>query len=105
MPIRRSAFNEAEANALPDYLESIRPAASEVIVIDGSPPEVFDWHHEWWSALCRHEPVNRQFGFINDKVNGIQTGVRLAVNEKIILADDDIRYTACDIDQIATRLD
>ena len=55
--------------------------------------------------FCRHEPVNPAFKFLNGKVNGIQTGVRLAVNEKVILADDDIRYTSFDIGQLTKLLD
>ena len=55
--------------------------------------------------FCRHEPVNPAFKFLNGKVNGIQTGVRLAANEKVILADDDIRYTSFDIDQLTKLLD
>src|SRR5207248_895924 len=57
-----------------------------------------------WSGLCRHEGVNRRFGFLNDKVNGIQTGVALATTEEIILADDDIRYAPGEIDEICERL-
>jgi hypothetical protein len=42
---------------------------------------------------------------MNDKVNGIHTGVEVAPNEKIILADDDIRYTPANIDQMSRLLD
>src|SRR5438477_6950206 len=93
MPIRRRVFDPAEAEGLRAYFENIATAVSEIVVVDGSPPEVFHRHHDTWSSLCRHEAVDRQFGFLNDKVNGIQTGVRLARNNKVVLADDDIRYT------------
>jgi len=105
MPIRRSVFDPGEAEALRCYFETIRSAVSEILVIDGSPADVFPHHHAIWSALCHHQPVNRQFTFLNDKVNGIHTGVRLARNDKIVLADDDIRYTAQNIEQIAYLLD
>ena len=105
LPVRRRAFGFGEAEALRSYFNRIRTATAEIIVIDGSPPQVFKRHHQVWSAVCRHEPVNRSFGFLNDKVNGIQTGVRLATTNKIVLADDDIRYTASDIEQIAKLLD
>src|SRR4051812_43100052 len=88
MPIRRSAFNPAEAEALGRYLEIIRPAASEIIVVDGSPGAVFQEHQRLWTQICRHETVDRRFGCLNDKVNGIHTGVRLASTAKIVLADD-----------------
>lgn len=105
LPIRRAAFNRAEAEALRSYLSSIVPAVSEILVVDGSPDDVFAMHDELWAGVCRHERVNREFGFLNDKVNGIQTGVRLAHSEKIILADDDIRYRPSEIDEIDKLLD
>jgi hypothetical protein len=105
MPIRRRVFGSAEAEGLGSYFESIRMALGEIIVVDGSPSDVFRRHHDMWSHFCRHEPVNRQFGFLNDKVNGIQTGVRLSRNNKIVLADDDIRYTTEDIEKIVIMLD
>jgi hypothetical protein len=105
LPFRRRVFDPAEAERLQSYFESIRTVLPEIIVIDGSPPDVFAAHDEIWSRTCRHERVDRRFGFLNDKVNGIQTGVRLAGNEKIILADDDIRYSSADIEQIAKLLD
>src|SRR5205814_9661936 len=105
MPIRRRTFDPVEAEALLAYFESIRTAVFEIVVVDGSPPDVFARHHDVWSPVCRHEPVNRQFRFLNDKVNGIQTGVRAAGTDQIVLADDDIRYTANDIEQIVRMLD
>src|SRR5437868_1566504 len=105
MPIRRSAFHCAEAEALGAYLARIQSAMSEIIVIDGSPEDVFAEHHRLWASVCRHHRVDRQFAFRNDKVNGIHTGVRLAANPKIVLADDDIRYSPNDIAQISALLD
>ena len=56
-------------------------------------------------AVCRHEKVDRSFGFLNDKVNGVHTGVQLASEEKVILADDDIRYGRPEIDRVCKLLD
>ncbi|MEY2547910.1 MAG: hypothetical protein QOD64_492, partial [Verrucomicrobiota bacterium] len=66
---------------------------------------VFAQHAAIWRSVCRHEPVDRSFGYLNDKVNGIHTGVRLASTEKIILADDDIRYGAAEIDRVSELLE
>ena len=68
-------------------------------------PSSLQQHDESWRSLCRHEPVDRSFGYLNDKVNGIHTGVNLATTEKIILADDDIRYSAIEIGQVCELLD
>jgi hypothetical protein len=73
--------------------------------MDGSPPPVFEQHRNAWGSLCRHEEVDHSFGYLNDKVNGIHTGVDLATSEKIILADDDIRYTPSQIDRVCQLLE
>ncbi len=104
LPIRRAAFAENEAADLREYLAVLAHAGCEVIVVDGSAPEIFAQHHQLWSDVCRHEPVDRRFKFLNDKVNGVHTGVARATNEKIILGDDDIRYTKCDVERTCVLL-
>jgi len=76
-----------------------------VIVIDGSYPAVFTRHAVIWGSICRHHPVNRRFTYLNDKVNAVHTGVAITANEKIILADDDVRYRAEEIALICERLE
>lgn len=105
LPIRRSVFSEAEAHDFATYFGMLTAANCEAIVVDGSPPEVFDQQRALWSEACRHEAVDRRFGYLNDKVNGIHTGVEIASCEKIILADDDIRYTPADIEKMTALLD
>jgi hypothetical protein len=105
LPIRRSTFTEVEARDFVGYFEQLRAADCEVIVVDGSPPEVFAEHRALWTPLARHEQVDRRFGFLNDKVNGIHTGVELSSCEKIVLADDDIRYTAANLEKMRALLD
>jgi Glycosyl transferase family 21 len=105
LPIRRARFSSTEAGELAVYFGALKNAGCDVLVIDGSPATVFDQHASSWHSLCRHERVDRSFGYLNDKVNGIHTGVRLATMEKIILADDDIRYTAAEIDRVCELLD
>ena len=104
LPIRRPVFSEKEANALADYFRILCAAGCEVLVIDGSLTPVFAAHGRVWSPFCRHEPVDRRFGYLNDKVNGVHTGVALAMQSQIILADDDIRYDPRQIAEICGRL-
>ena len=105
LPIRRRVFDVTEANALGDYFRSLADGGCELVVIDGSPDHVFEEHNRVWSNVCRHERVERHWGYLNDKVNGIHTGVALAANEKIILADDDIRYSAKNLSDVVDLLD
>src|SRR5947207_15757200 len=105
LPLRRTRFSASEASELADYFRDLAEAGCEVLVVDGSPSQVFAEHSEAWRSVCRHEKVDRSFGYLNDKMNGIHTGVRLAAMEKIILADDDIRYAAAEIDRVSELLD
>jgi hypothetical protein len=105
LPIRRRDFDAREAGELRAYFAALAAADCEVLVIDGSPDDVFAQNNGAWSAVCRHEAVDRQWGYLNDKVNGIHTGVAIASCEKIILADDDIRYSSADLDEISAMLD
>jgi len=104
LPIRRANFAAEEANELAVYFGALSAAGCEVLVVDGSVEPVFQKHGELWRAVCRHEKVDRSFGFLNDKVNGVHTGVQLASEEKIILADDDIRYGRTEIDRVCELL-
>src|SRR5687768_16032958 len=99
LPIRRASFSASETAEFAEYFRTLRDAGCDLLVMDGSPAQVFQQHHEAWHSLSRHEKVDRSFGYLNDKVNGIHTGVNLARSEKIILGDDDIRYAPPQIDR------
>src|SRR5688572_7456227 len=105
LPIRRSTFSALETAELADYFRALNDAGCAVLIVDGSSSQVFQPHHEAWNSLSCHEKVDRSFGYLNDKVNGIHTGVNLAATEKIILADDDIRYAPAEIDRVCDLLD
>lgn len=105
LTIRRVRFDGRVADEFRDYFLLLADAGCEVLVVDGSPREVFDAHAAAWDGACRHAPVDPQHKYLNGKVNGIHTGVALAAHERIILADDDIRYTAVDVRRMLTLLD
>lgn len=75
------------------YLEWLA-AHAQVIVVDGSPPPLFERHHVRWIDLCMHVPPDEDLRFANGKVNGVHTGMRKAKDESVIIADDDVRYDA-----------
>jgi hypothetical protein len=76
-----------------------------VLIVDGSPGAVFDAHHEAWRPLGRHVAVDPQYRYLNGKVNGVHTGVAAASCERIILADDDIRYGPGDVSRMCELLE
>jgi hypothetical protein len=105
LPIRRVRPSQTEMKDFASYFRALASANCEVLVVDGSPASVFDEHDRAWSATCRHVKVDPQYRYLNGKVNGIHTGVDLAGCAKIIIADDDIRYTAANIERICLLLD
>jgi hypothetical protein len=105
LPIRRVRASGPEMTELAGYFARLASAGCEVLAVDGSPPAVFDAHERAWGAVCRHVPVDPRYRYLNGKVNGIHTGVDAAGCERIIVADDDIRYTAEDVARTCRLLD
>jgi hypothetical protein len=105
LTIRRACFDAVETADFREYFKSLAASGCEVLVVDGSPPDVFAEHEKAWRNVCRHEPVDPQYKYLNGKVNGIHTGVALAEFDRIILADDDIRYTPDDVRRMADLLE
>jgi hypothetical protein len=77
---------------LASYLRSISPALSETLVVDGSPPPLFDAHARALGGIARHLPPHPDLEFEMGKVNGVITGVRESSGGLIVIADDDVRY-------------
>ena len=105
LTIRRVRFDGGEAASFADYFRLLAGAGCEVLVVDGSPREVFAAHADAWQGHGRHAPVDPQYKYLNGKVNGIHTGMALASRDRVILADDDIRYTPADVRRMSRLLD
>jgi len=74
------------------YLAFLARVCEEVIVVDGSPEKVFAENADSWGSWVRHvRPDPSDVGPMG-KAAGIQTGVRQARCQAIVLADDDVRY-------------
>lgn len=85
---------EEDPAPLASYLSWLAERAALVLVVDGSPPDVFARNAEVFPAPVRHLRPD-QPGTRNGKVGGVCTGLRLAAAaraEACIVADDDVRY-------------
>ena len=91
MPIRRST--SAADDELTEYLSEIGRRC-ELIVVDGSDAVSFDRVHQAWSGLGHHVRPDDAIAGRNGKVRGVLTGVALASHERVVIADDDVRYDA-----------
>ncbi len=74
------------------YLRSLAGEVDEVLVVDGSPPPLFERHAAALAGVARHLAPHTDLDFAMGKVNGVVTGVRECSHERIVLADDDVRY-------------
>jgi hypothetical protein len=104
LPIRRTAVT-SDGDDLPGYLEGIA-RLMPVVVVDGSPPEVFAHHAASWPASVVHLPVDEdRRGDLNGKVAGVVTGLRRVRTAKAVIADDDVRYEPFALRRLAALLD
>ena len=92
VPIRRVHFDQGEAEMFASYFKLLQSAGCEVLVVNGSPSSVFGQHKQTWDGCARHFAPDKKYKYLNGKVNGVLTGVDQASCERIIVADDDIRY-------------
>jgi Glycosyltransferase like family 2 len=76
---------------LTGYLRGL-PAWVELVVVDGSPEPLFEGHARAWGPLGRHLRPDPELETPMGKVGGVLTGVRVARDQAIVIADDDVRY-------------
>ncbi|NED96549.1 glycosyltransferase family 2 protein [Phytoactinopolyspora alkaliphila] len=79
-------------------------ARCDVVVVDGSPADLYERHHRDWSPhalVCRPDADLR---CLNGKVHGVMTGVRRAHGEYVVIADDDVRYDEASWNAVITAL-
>jgi hypothetical protein len=87
------------------YLSRLGEAVDETLVIDGSPPGLFEQHAEALRGVARHIAPHPDLDFRMGKVNGVVTGIRECSHERVVLADDDVRYDAGALRRAAALLD
>ena len=81
-------------------------ARLEVVVVDGSAPEDFAAHARRWAGLgIRLVPPRIDLDCANGKVAGVLTGLRVAGHDRVVIADDDVRYGAADLERTVALLD
>jgi hypothetical protein len=100
LPIRRAdASHVAELAA---YLTSL-PAA-DILVIDGSPQAVFAALHAVLPDRIRHIEPSSHIAGLNGKARGVLTGLPLARFDRVVIADDDVRYDVSSLHDVVRLL-
>jgi hypothetical protein len=100
LPLRWT--EDAGIAELAAYLAEVAKWA-EVLVVDGSPDEIFARHAAALPAAVRH--LRPRIACRNGKVAGVLTGLEDASCERIIIADDDVRYDAAAFHRVIELLD
>lgn len=77
---------------LAGYLRAMHDGVDEILVVDGSPPLVYESNAAALHGVARHLAPHSDLDFPMGKVNGVITGVRECSGERVVVADDDIRY-------------
>jgi hypothetical protein len=99
VPVRTAAGEGVEDLAA--YLGTLAPAVAEVVVVDGSDAATVTLHRAQLAGVADVlEPVRRT---AMGKVGNVMTGLELAGNELVVIADDDVRYTAPELAAIVER--
>jgi hypothetical protein len=83
------------------YLRQVAGWCAELIVVDGSRPDVFAANARAWGAYVRHVPPDPAHRCLMGKVAGVLTGVDRAGHENLVLADDDVRYSRRELERVA----
>jgi|SRR5579884_179132 len=103
LPIRRAAA--LAGDDLADYLEALSHLLP-VVVVDGSPQDVFQEHARRWPRAIAHVRVDDdRRGDLNGKVAGVVTGLRRVRTAKALVADDDVRWDPFALRRLAAMLD
>lgn len=92
LPLRWDADDPAELADLTAYLRSLAGEVA-VTVVDGSPPAGYARHEREWADLgIAHLPPDRDLDFAMGKSNGVWTGLRRPGPDRLVIADDDVRW-------------
>jgi hypothetical protein len=97
--------DEATTDELTGYLRWLGQCV-DLVVVDGSAPDAAERRGRRWSDLpLRHVRPDGDRPVLNGKVAGVLTGLRLAGADRVIVADDDVRYDAATLERVVRLLD
>ncbi|MEV7805272.1 glycosyltransferase family 2 protein [Microbispora sp. NPDC088329] len=96
--------DDAGLAELTGYLRALARHA-RIVVVDGSPPPLFERHARLWCGIAEHVRPDDDLTVANGKVAGVLTGMRRARSEHVIIADDDVRYDAAALARVGALLE
>jgi hypothetical protein len=103
LPLRWS--QDAGREELTRYLRALQEHCAEILVVDGSPTDVFAANAQAWGSSTVHVSPDPDTHCKMGKVSGVTTGVRHASYEAVVIADDDVRYERAGLQRLVEYLD
>jgi hypothetical protein len=106
LPLRWNEPDPAGLAELTAYLSELA-RRMPVTVVDGSPPAVRRAHEAAWAGMpIAHLEVDEDLrGCAMGKVAGVLTGLRRVEADRVVIADDDVRWTYGDLVRAVELLD
>jgi hypothetical protein len=92
LPLRRDRTAEQADGELARYLRALNGGVDELVVVDGSPPHVFEQHAHLFAGHAVHIRPDPRDRCANGKAWAVLTGLRHARHDTIVIADDDVRW-------------
>ena len=102
LPVKWS--DGSERASLTEYLRHLADLCAQVIVVDGSPPEVFAANAAAWPFVTHIQPADCDSAVMG-KVAGVRTGARVAKCEGVLVADDDVRFDLPALERMSSLLE
>jgi hypothetical protein len=103
--IERDRQPADDLRALASYLSTISLANCEVIVVDGSPSATFESNRAVLRWVARHVAARPRHRNFNGGIDSVRAAVDVSSCDKIIVADENVRYDAAAIERVCDLLD
>lgn len=101
LPIR--AVSVDHVSELAAYLRSLQHV--QIVVVDASEEPIFLAHKLAFGPSVAHVRPDQDISGANGKVRGVLTGLRHVTCEKVVIADDDVRYDPWSLRAVLETLD
>ena len=103
--IKRDREADDDLPDLAAYLSTLGLAGCEVIIVDGSPAPVFEKNHRVLRWVSRHIAVRPRHHSFSGAVDVIRTALDVSNCDRIIVADENVRYADTAVASLCELLD
>jgi hypothetical protein len=101
LPLRAHEVPSPEFTDYVNWLSSV----VEVVLVDASPLPIYRAIDARCVATVRHLPPDEDLTrLLNGKVRGVLTGMRRASHDRVVVADDDVRYSEAELEAMLMAL-